>query len=362
MPTSVERVLMTADAVGGVWPYALDLARGLGARGARVDLAIMGPAPSVSQRQDARAAGIVLHELPYRLEWMDEPWPDVDRAGEALLDLATEIRPDIVHLNGFCHAALPWPSPVVVVAHSCVRSWWRAVHGAPAPAAFDEYTRRVTRGLHAASIVVAPSRAMLRNAAREYGPLGRTAVIANGRSAIAVHDVAREPVVLTAGRLWDRAKNVETVSAAAATLTWPVFVAGDDCDPQGRRITPACAGYLGRLEPAAMAAWFARASIYALPARYEPFGLSVLEAAAAGCALVLGDIPSLRENWDGAALFVPSDDVRAVAAATQGLIDDHEGRRQLSRAALARAGRFSVERMTDAYFSTYAALASAEAA
>ena len=42
--------------------------------------------------------------------------------------------------------------------------------------------------------------------------------------------------------------------------------------------------------------WFARAGIYALPAVYEPFGLSVLEAALSGCALVLGDIPSLARN------------------------------------------------------------------
>ena len=35
-----------------------------------------------------------------------------------------------------------------------------------------------------------------------------------------------------------------------------------------------------------------------LPARYEPFGLSILEAALSGCALVLGDLPSLRELWD----------------------------------------------------------------
>ena len=77
---------------------------------------------------------------------------------------------------------------------------------------------------------------MLRNAVREYGPLGRTAVIANGRRAIAVGDVARQPIVLTAGRLWDRAKNVETVCEAAARLSWPLFVAGDNCDPQGRCI------------------------------------------------------------------------------------------------------------------------------
>jgi hypothetical protein len=45
-----------------------------------------------------------------------------------------------------------------------------------------------------------------------------------------------------------------------------------------------------------------------LPARYEPFGLSVLEAALSGCALVPGDIASLRGNWDGVAEFVCPDD------------------------------------------------------
>ena len=57
----------------------------------------------------------------------------------------------------------------------------------------------------------------------------------------------------------------------------------------------------------------ARAAIYALPAHYEPFGLSILEAAMSGCALVLGDIPSLREIWGDAAVFVHPDNRDAVA-------------------------------------------------
>ena len=31
-------------------------------------------------------------------------------------------------LNAYVHAALPFGRPVLVVAHSCVTSWWRAVH------------------------------------------------------------------------------------------------------------------------------------------------------------------------------------------------------------------------------------------
>src|SRR5690348_18505284 len=79
-PSTVQRVLMTADAVGGVWTYAVDLARALGARGTRVTLAVIGPAPSEAQRAEARAIPTLdLREHPGRLEWMDDPWADVAR-------------------------------------------------------------------------------------------------------------------------------------------------------------------------------------------------------------------------------------------------------------------------------------------
>ena len=69
-----------------------------------------------------------------------------------------------------------------------------------------------------------------------------------------------------------------------------------------------CLGrHRGRLEN-----WFAHASIYALPARYEPFGLSSWKQPR-GCALVLGDIASLREICD-AALFIPPDDTERLAS------------------------------------------------
>ena len=50
-----RRVLMTADAVGGVWTYALDLAQGLNEADIAVRLAVLGPAPSPDQESpDAR--------------------------------------------------------------------------------------------------------------------------------------------------------------------------------------------------------------------------------------------------------------------------------------------------------------------
>ena len=103
-----------------------------------------------------------LHVSQLRLEWMDDCWHDVDAAGEWLLGLERTIAPDIVHLNGYVHAALPWSTPTLVVAHSCVLSWWRGTHGVDAPSRYDTYRARVAHGLAPADLVVAPTAAMLR--------------------------------------------------------------------------------------------------------------------------------------------------------------------------------------------------------
>jgi glycosyltransferase involved in cell wall biosynthesis len=348
----IKRVLMTADAVGGVWSYALDLATEFRARGIDVTLATMGPAPSDAQLQAASRVATVLSS-EFRLEWMDDPWEDVARAGDWLLEAERTARADVVHLNGFCHAALPWRAPVIVVGHSCVRSWWRAVHGTEMPAHGDRYRREVTRGLGGARLVVAPTVAMLRALHREYGTFGAARVIPNGRPGPRVGEACKEPIVFSAGRVWDAAKNIDSVCSVAASIPWSVYVAGDTLASGGNACLPGYARYLGRLEPQAMEDWFRRASIYALPARYEPFGLSVLEAALAGCALVLGDVSSLRENWAGAAVFVPPDNRCALASALRRLIgDDHERTRLAGRAEL-RARQFSVERMADEYLRAY---------
>jgi glycosyltransferase involved in cell wall biosynthesis len=107
------------------------------------------------------------------------------------------------------------------------------------------------------------------------------------------------------------------------------------------------------LSPSDLASWLARAAIYALPARYEPFGLSALEAALSGCALVLGDISSLRENWDGAAVFVPPDDHNRLEAALRRLMEHGEQRESFALLAANRAREFTQSRMVSDYLNVY---------
>ena len=355
-----QTILMSADVVGGVWSYALELARALAPAGTHVVLAAMGGCASDDQRREADAAGVTLFTAPFKLEWMDQPWDDVARAGDWLAELAACLQPELVHLNHYAHGGLDWGAPVVMVGHSDVCSWFRAVRGEEAPRAWERYRRVVAGGLRAADCVIAPTDALLDSLDADYGPLPRARVIHNGRDAArfrAADDKA--PVVLAAGRLWDDAKNLAALEAAAPRVRWPIVVAGSTEHPDGGARMPAGVHALGRCSADEMATLYARSAIYALPARYEPFGLSILEAALSGCALVLGDIATLRELWDGAAEFVAPDDRDGLVAAIGRLTDEPARRREYARAARARAADYSSRRMALAYLDAYRAVLAA---
>ena len=352
--TMPRRILMTADTIGGVWTYALELAGGLALQGVEVALATMGRAPSEEQRRAAaQVPNLQLFESTFRLEWMEDPWDDLQRGGEWLLDLARRFRPDLVHLNGYFHAALPWACPSLVVAHSCLFSWWDAVRGTAASAPFHRYREGVAAGLASAALVVAPSGAMLESLERHYLPIPLGRVINNSRSSSIFRPGKKEELILSCGRIWDEGKNIPTLARAAVSLPWPVCVAGEEQHPEGGAIVVDNVIRLGNLSEVQLASWFGAASIYALPARYEPFGLTILEAAMSRCALVLGDIQSLRELWEDAALFVPPEDEAAIAGALRELCRDSDRREALAEKALQRSRHFSPERMTSEYLGAY---------
>jgi glycosyltransferase involved in cell wall biosynthesis len=334
------RILMTADTVGGVWTYALELADALAAYGVEVEVATMGRPLDAGQRAEvARSAVAGLHESAFALEWEDDPWEDLESAGRWLLELEERVRPDVVHLNGYVHGCLPWETPVVVVAHSCVLSWWEAVKEEPAPPEWEHYRLSVEAGLRAAEAVVAPTRAMLDALDRHYSFRTERFVVPNGRAAPR-REEKKEPFVLGMGRFWDEAKNVAALERVRDEVPWPVVLLGDG-------------SATGRVSREEVESHLARAAVFAAPARYEPFGLSILEAALAGCTLVVGDIPSLREVWDDAALYVAPRDSDALAAALRLLAGDDAVRDELARRARRRAARYAPRRMARRYLEVY---------
>jgi glycosyltransferase involved in cell wall biosynthesis len=230
MTTVPKRILMTADTVAGVWTYALELARALGNYDIDVAIATMGPEPSRLQCEEASAIrNVDLFKSDYKLEWMEDSRSHVRAAGEWLLGLEKRLQPDVVHLNGYAHAALPWKSPKLVVAHSCLYSWWNAIRQGDPPPEWKQYKTAVVRGLRAADLVVAPTQAMLNTLDDNYpGAIKSDArVIPNGLDVDAFSPVLEQKFVFTAGRLWDEAKNMRTLTGVAWQLSWPLCLAGE---------------------------------------------------------------------------------------------------------------------------------------
>lgn len=362
-PPLPSRVLMTTDAVGGVWHYAVQLSTRLARAGCEIVLAVLGPKPSHEQHAEIAAIkGAFLESLPGKLEWMPESEPDVSRAGDWLLHLEDRYRPDVVHLNGYCHGALPWRGPVLVVAHSCLRTWWRASRQCEPPVEWDSYARRVARGLRSADMVVAPTVSFLKEIEDLYGPFRQSCAIANGRDPDVFRPLAKRTYAMSAGRFWDEAKNFQTLERVAERAAWPIMLAGEVIDPVcGLRRPPKTLAYLGRLSQPTLARWLGHASIFVHPAIYEPFGLSVLEAACAGCALVLADIPTLRELWNGAAVFVDPRSEDDLTHHLNALAGDPERLAILSFAARQRGRLYGADRMAERYLRVYGDLIALEA-
>ncbi len=356
--TPPVRVLLSTDTAGGVWDFTVTLAEGLVADGHHVLLAVIG-APS--EAQIARLPEeLTLECRNDPLEWHPASWQELGRTAAWLARVARVWKADVVHLGQMTYPALAhFPAPVVVTVHSDVCSWFSEVRGAPPPTEWHEYVRLVQRGLRTADAVTAPSSYQGRLVHRHFGihaEVIHNAAPAPGDSLI----TPDAPLLLTAGRAWDAAKGIAVLDEALLRLgddRPAAHLLGETAGPGGASYSPRALRAEGHLPREETDRWMARATIYAAPAFYEPFGLAPLEAGLRGCALLLSDIGSFRELWDGCARFVPRGDAGALATAIQELAGDPDVVARLGAAARDRATeRFTPERFIASYRRAYRAL------
>lgn len=350
------RLLMTADAVGGVWQYATDLAAGLSAYGFETVLAVIGPPPDEDQSRRARTIpGVKLIETGLPLDWLADA-SSTRRTARALSRLAEREHVDLVHLNSPALAgAADWPVPVVAVAHGCTATWWEAARaGQPLDRMFHWHRRMTARGIAAADCVITPSGAYAQTVRRSYALSALPHVVHNGRTwPTTDRQSPPEPLVFTAGRLWDAVKNTPLLDAVAQRLSVPFEAAGPIQAPHGEVCEAQHLKLLGNLDGSTLKRRLARRPVFVSGALFEPFGLAVLEAAATGCALVLSDIPTFRELWEGAALFAKPDDPDDFVKQIENLLTRPQHRLAMGEAARSRAARYSVSRMAAAMAGHY---------
>lgn len=352
------RILITTDTVGGVWIYTQELAAGLLQRGCAVFLMSLGRAPSAWQqawcdqmcREHPSAFEYAATDVP--LEWMQDNQRAYSAAAPLLERIVERFQPDILHLNQFCFGALPVDAPKVVVAHSDVLSWAEARRGGPLEdsAWLRQYRALVEQGLANADAVVAPTRWMLNALARNFALPRGSCVIRNGRSLAVTSEQPRKLQAVTAGRLWDEAKNVALLGDVRSPV--PLLVAGED-KREATRTPPQNLRLLGTMSPEELHAVFRQSAIYICTSRYEPFGLAPLEAALCGCAVLANDIPSLREVWGEGALYFG--DAPSLTALLDQLCGNPAQLQRTRERSWERAQWFTADRMVESYLELFTA-------
>ncbi|MGV1872508.1 glycosyltransferase family 4 protein [Agrobacterium rosae] len=350
--SETTRVLMTVDAVGGVWRYAMDLAAGLRPLDVDVVFVGLGPQPSDAQRGEAETLGM-LRWLDAPLDWMVQEEEALAQVGPALEEVATSEDVHLLHLNLPSQAAmLATDLPVVAMSHSCVVTWFAGVRGQDVPPDWQWHRRLNRQGFDRANAVLAPSRSHATMLKHAYGAISNLTVIYNATRAEPNAD-DKDALVVAAGRWWDEGKNGHVLDEAAKSVHGTIIMAGANRGPQGQYLPIRHADHRGELKHDEVAALMRHSSIFVSPSVYEPFGLAALEAARAANAMVLADIPTYRELWHDAALFVDPQKAAAFAFAINRLWDDEPLRRQLAEKATQRSRNFEIDRQAAAVADLY---------
>jgi glycosyltransferase involved in cell wall biosynthesis len=170
-----------------------------------------------------------------------------------------------------------------------------------------------------------------------------------------------EPLRVLCVAQWIPRKGIDTLVAAWARVmphsrgAVLELVGETDADPEyAARVRAAIAAaqdahivVRGAISDAELAHAYAVADVFALPSRYEGYGMVFAEALSHGLPVVAGDVgPAPEVVGHDAGWFVPPDDVAALADALRTLIADGARRARMARAARERAGALPTWRDT----------------
>jgi glycosyltransferase involved in cell wall biosynthesis len=281
------------------------------------------------------------------------------RAQPALLAKATRVRPDVVHATG-SEASVGWTLRRQVVTVHDVYPW--ATVDADTDPRLRAYLAWQRRRLRRVAAVIAVSQAVATDVASVLGIAeDRIHVVPEGVST--AFSITASPqdeemrqragitgpgYVLWVGslRAHDPRKGLDGLLNALAGSSAQLVLVGD-LGEESKRVTQVAAASgvrattTGRIADEDLAALYRGAGVVAVSSRDEGFGLPVLEALASGAPVVATAVGNLPDLAGDAAVLVPPDDPKALAAGIESVLGGKRLAAKLSKLGPERAAGFS---------------------
>ena len=313
--------------------------------------------------------GVAVHRVPCirrntnhatAAELATQVLPSIRKSNE----LISDSRPDLIH----CHFIVPsglvawrvgtrWKVPYILTAHGSDVAGYNPERFEAMHTLIRPVWRRIVNG---AAAVTAPSQFLIDLIQKVE--TRNVELIPNGFKLPELPDLERKRQILMVSRIVERKGLQHLIEALSGMQTdWKLVVAGDGpylatARAQADRLN-LDVEFLGMVDRDRLAELYASSSVFAFPSMRENFPMVVLEAMAAGCAVVTTDADGCREAAGDAAMFCRAGDAEDLRRVLTRLVENEEERDKLRDRALARAKKFSIGEITADYEKLFAAVA-----
>lgn len=281
-------------------------------------------------------------------------------AVRAALQRCNEVRYDLIH----CHFVVPSGLATWMVARQTGLPYIITAHGSDVPGynpdRFDLVHRLIRPMwrtiLGGAEVINTPSQ-FLRDLLHTHADVA-VEVIPYGFTPPKHPRVPRQNRILVVTRMFERKGVQHLVEAMRGWDTgWELCIAGDGPYlPTLKEITQRAgveANFVGYVRGQELVDLYHSAKVFVLPSLSENFPVVLLEALAAGCAIVTTAGTGCAEVVGDAAILVEPQNPAAIRGALETLLKDEREIERLRALALARVTRFNPDRIGDEFERLY---------
>ena len=353
------RLLMTTDVKSDVWDYSLTLSRALLKHiNAEILIISLGGNPTDSQKEELENLNIESQftEFPVDLFTDLESNLDISEVKVFFENSVKEFNPHIIHLN---HGYLNFDStkPCVFACHGdllnkkvCSDNINRY---SPLYKNLLNYKQIINKNIDRSDIITAQTRFIAGCLAKTYDFKKGINIVHNGIDYTPYSGMPENPTLVACGNSADQSNSINLLLNIAYKLpdNIKIKIIGD---LQPERKLPKNVEFLRNLSSCELQDVYKNSSIYLALSNHESNGLSSIQAAYSGCAILANDIPVFKELWSDCAYIFEKDNVNSLMRCINNLVENKNLLELTSRNCQAKAlSVFNSKRMAFEYINLY---------